>query len=744
MDLIAHRFAKAVELNPNAIAIDGADGTYTYADLATLAGRVAAYLSDLSQNLDQDQPRIAGVYAKHGPDAIVSILGIVLAGWTFTPVDTNSEYKAAARMLASAGALVVFTDATNMDRVSELARDIHMVLSLPEIYQGMSNENVRLAPVQTNAPAYILHTSGSSGEPKAIAHSRASLIRSVECYCSDSNLEAGDRVSLAMPLGFTPSVFSVFGTLLSGATLCPLDITHGGMSEITGWAYARKLTLLYTTPTVFRRWASGLPDVGKADASSGLPLRMIQLAGEPLLASDVALFKRKFPPTVHLYNGMGTTETSCAARFVIDHSMSFSDGPVPVGYPYDDIELVLRNQAGRMLGAGEIGELSIGGDCLKLLNTGAEFETGDLAMCDEGGRFTHLGRGSDRVIINGVSVDLPEIESLLMKMDQVNEAAVIAVGTQSELKLAAFVSFADNADADTQTVQHFLSEQLPQQMVPAYCVGINNLPILPVGKVDRLALHDLVPDTPSHTHISARDPDTIDDVVMKAFCGVLGLASLPQNADFFELGGTAHAALELVMRIESDLGIGLSVSRFSHAPTPVNLAHELRCQLRHGEQANGLSDMDQVWQLDHSPAPERTKIDVAQIPEPQRTLLDHQNSMTATLARWAKCDVSLRVLAQRQAGRYFMRKIELVSATGYGLAVAAIRIDLKAFASDVRLEIISGDTPFGTTMSKHGIELKHEPEGFFRSDAKFGRTNRIKDQNGHFLADVTEVLRETE
>ena len=746
MDVIAERFATAVARDPDAIAVDSSDARYTYAELAGHVQQVAARLHKLTEQLDDDTPRIAGIFARHGADAIIGSLGAVLAGWAYTPLDPRASSEELTEMFFAANVSALIVDGPNTEQAyRDFGSDCHMLI-LPEMLEDMAGVNALPVSLSEDRPAYLLHTSGSSGRPKTVVHSRASLIRSVDCYCADSDLKAGDQVTLVTPLGFTPSVFCLFGALLSGATLCPFDIGEG-TDGIAEWMLARDLALLYTTPTVFRRLAYGLPDVDGGDSAQPASLRMIQLAGEPLLASDAALFRRKFTAQVRLYNGMGTTETSCAARFVIDHEMRFPDGPVPVGVPYDDVELVLRSSKGRMLGAGEIGNLSIRGDYFDAPNEEGmqsktkEFDTGDLAMCDEGGRFVHLGRREDRVTIDGVSVDLPEIESLLMRMQDVREAAVIVGGGENAPQVAAFVCVVPDADTDANAIQDRLALALPRQMRPTQCRLIETLPMLTAGKVDRLALRARMIERSDDAEFPEPVPDAVDEAVMTAFCEVLGQVSLAGNSDFFALGGDTLGALDLVMRIERSLGIGLSVSRFAHAPTPINLAHELRRQIKYNEQARTVSDMDAVWQLDHGSRIERMGIDAADIPEPVRGLLDHQSSMTAMLAKWAGSEVALRVLAQRQAGRYFMRKIELVSASGEVLAIAAIRVDLQAFGSEVRLEIISGEVPFGTIMNEHGIQLTHRPKGFFATGTEYGRTNRIEDERGQLLADVIELLR---
>jgi hypothetical protein len=553
-----------------------------------------------------------------------------------------------------------------------------------------------------------------------------------------------------MPLSFTPSVFSLFSALLAGATVCLYDIGETRSYGFGDWVRLNELALLYTTPTLFRRWAKRLPDHGGSGETDWPRLRMIQLAGEPLLASDVALFQKKFPRPVRLYNGMGTTETSCAARFLIDQSMQFLDGSVPIGYPYADIDLIVRNEDGRMVGAGEIGQLYIKGkwtsDADGLSGEG-EFATGDLAMQQEGGRLVHFGRRTDRVFVDGVRVDLLEVESLLMRRAEVLEAVVIAHDDRKikTTELVAFLSPCGDAEIDVADLVDWLGEQLPSPMMPAKWVITETLPTLPAGKVDRMALRAQAPALSSRGKPNPHEPDEIDRFASELFRTLLDKPELGSTAEFFASGGDLKSALALTVAVERAYGIALSVSRINQIPTPINLAHELRRQLAsQPDQQVRSDDLGALWELDHSPALQIEKIDAAELPEAVQSLLNHQNSMTATLSDWSGAPVSLHVRAQRQAGRYFMRKIELVCARERTLAVAGIRVDLAAFDPDVRLEIMAGQTPFGMVLKTYGIATKHRLQSLFRTHQAdgpgFGRINRIEDDTGTLLADVIEVL----
>ena len=744
MDLIADQFRDAASRNPQALAIIDGPNRITYGQLASRVEDVARSLVALAAIRDPQAPRLIAIMMSHSAEAVTVILGAVLAGWAYTPLDVDAEPDTLVQMLTRCGSTIVVTDHAHMVKAQEISGRQHMVLDTESLLQRRPLPASATGPAEmtSDALAYILYTSGSRGPAKPVYHTRASLLRSVACYRADSNLEAMDRVSLMMPLWFTPSVFCLFGSLLSGATLCVFDKRHGFGSAISNWVKSQKLTLLYMTPTIFRRWANTLPDFNTNTASTA-SFRMIQLAGEPLLASDVALFQRKFADGVKLYNGMGTAETSCAARFFIDHEMTFPDGSVPIGYPYDDVALIVRNADGRIVGAGEVGNLFIRPNLI----ADDEFDTGDLAMREEGGRLVHFGRSGDHVIIDGVVVDLFEIESLLMHRSDVREAAIFVESADGAPSLTAAITFVRDVKTVPEDLQVALAVDLPEQMIPTSWIVSESLPILGTGKLDRTALKALARYTPQPKPTSPGRSDTLDADLLDLFRRILGKPDLAANHNFFNAGGNLAMALELTMEIERKFGTGLSVSRLGRAPTAINLAHALRRQSMAGHVEPSIHGLlGTVWQLDHSRALQIRPLKLSALPATTRSLLDHDQSMTATLQVWSASPVSLNVLAQRQAGRFFMRKIELAGG-GRTLAIAGIRIDLAVFAPSVRLEILAGDTPFGMIVERNRIQTQHRLQQVFETlsgeQTSFGRTNRIEDTTGAVLADVVEVLSST-
>ncbi len=747
MDTIAQRFAAVAELYPEIVAIEGVSSQLTYRELAALTYRMADRLEDMETHMGDGVPRLVAVLADRSVESVAAMFGLVLAGWAYLPLDPQAGMSALVAMIAQSGAVALLTDAPNRIVAQKLATEKVCLLELGDVFGSPPSETLRAAPahIRGDVLAYVLFTPGTGGAPKPVSHTRTSLIRSVACYCEDSDLQPGDRVSLATPLGFTPTLFCLFGTLLTGSTLCPLDYGPDEYTNLGDWISARKLSLVYTTATAFRRWASRLPDHNAGTADKFGHLRMVQLAGEPLLASDVALFQQKFSVTVGLYNGMGTTQTSCAARFMIDHDMTFLDGSVPIGYPYDDVDLLIRNKDGRLLGAGEIGDLYIKPRWSGWDDALAEFNTGDVAMLEEGGRIVHFGRLDGRIHIDGVNVDPLEVESLLMRRKEVGEAAVIFEDRGQGGELAAFIAGIAGAQIELEDLRVWLMGLLPKQMIPVRWTLLESLPLVGAAKLDRKALRSQSHGSALSAKIEPRKADELDDRILEAMRTVLGRRDLAATADFFMSGGDALLALELTMVIEREFGVGLSVSRFMQAPTAINLAHELRRRAGRGDgPVHSVNDLAAVWQLDHSAPLDLQMLEPADIPSSWHELLVHDNSMTATLAAWRGGTVSLNVMAQQQLGRYFMRKVELVCPAGEILAVAGIRVDLAAFVAAARLEIIAGDTPFGTILQKHKIDTANRLQGLFVTHdpmtKRYGRLNRIEDKAGSVLADVIEVL----
>lgn len=532
---------------------------------------------------DPDDPHPVVLLFDHEPKLFVSMLSVVLAGRMYAPFDPTFPKEQLARQAKDANPLAVLTTAKYSALAASISTSTTPVITLEEL-QNRAPMPYEALPSGDRLLGYLIYTSGTTGEPKGIFHSQKSLLRSVRHYWADLQVTARDRIGLVLPATYTPSVFSTFAALLRGAGLFPFDLRNRTLDELPRWLSEEQITLLYSSPTIFRRMMErGTP---AAHLSS---LRGIQVAGEPLYASDVKMYRERCPPSLMLYNGMGTTETSCLTRYFVptaSEGLDLDAVTIPIGRPYDDVDAEIIDEEGRVVkGRGE-GELVVTSQfwaegywgrpelsaekftrplgSSRGLRT---YRTGDLVRRLKSGDLVHLGRRDRQVKLRGQRLELEGLEATLLEAEGVKEAVALLISSENQRDfLAAFVA----PKLDTGTVRAHLSKNLPPHMMPTRLVSLESLPMSSSGKVDRRKLEGYA--FSLDPQVRKEPSSALEETVLDLFREVLNNPGVELDSDFFESGGDSFIGVELAIAIEARLGAPINLSALIEAPTPRGIA----------------------------------------------------------------------------------------------------------------------------------------------------------------------------
>ena len=334
-----------------------------------------------------------------------------------------------------------------------------------------------LPEVPPDRLAYILYTSGSTGQPKGVMQNHRNVLHYIRVYTNNLHLNADDRLSLLSSYCFDASVMDIYGALLNGATLCPVDIKEEGLAGLPEQLIAEGITVYHSTPTVYRYF---LNELGGQSHSAFPDLRLVVLGGEKVNRADVELYKQHFSKRCLFVNGLGPTEATVTLQNFIDKQTEIVGDSVPVGFPVEDTEVLLLNKAGKPAEvSGEIairsahvalgywrneeataaafvsticgpgspdGQPGWGGDSGWVAprdsnaNGHRIYRTGDMGRRLPDGSIKFEGRKDFQIKIRGFRVELGEIESALASSPQVREAAVVALDNGSgDTKLVAYV-----------------------------------------------------------------------------------------------------------------------------------------------------------------------------------------------------------------------------------------------------------------------------------------------------------------
>jgi len=504
--------------HPDAVAIVEARATTTYRELGAVARRVAARLLGVMTPSD----RFVGITAAVTAESIAAIIGVLQAGKAYVPLDVHSPPARLAAIIRDAELRVLFLDPVAYPEWRELARLANVVIVLggddggpdtvswPAILAQPEPPPPRPAhPILSDDLAYILYTSGSTGEPKGVMLTHRNARTFVDWMAKEFQIVAADRVAARAPLNFDLSVFDVFNTLAAGATLLVHDqrkLAQLGMSserrhaEYVAMLRANRASVLYTTPSTF----VALLERGGLDAS--VPLRVIMYAGEPF---PPALLRRLMLalPRTRVANIYGPTETNIVTCHWVAEPPA-DETPIPIGREVDDTEILVVGDDGRLCAAGEPGELWVRGGTVcvgyfgkpeltreRLVDSSFHrypaklWRTGDQGRRLADGTLLYHGRIDSMVKLRGYRVELGDVEAALAAHPGVAQSVVLpqlhpAHGTE----LHALVVLREAARVAPAELLAFLAARLPSYMLPRAIELATELPTTSTGKVDRQAL----------------------------------------------------------------------------------------------------------------------------------------------------------------------------------------------------------------------------------------------------------------
>ncbi|HEY0573081.1 MAG TPA: non-ribosomal peptide synthetase [Pseudonocardia sp.] len=518
-----------------------------------------------------------GVSLPKGPDQVVAVLGVLAASATYVPVGIQQPRARAERIASVAGFRVTIAERGGGPETLTLA-DALTASPLPGPVPG--------SPEQL---AYLLFTSGSTGEPKGVEVPHRAAMATLDDLCQRFALGKWDRTLAVSALDFDLSVFDIFGALDSGAAV--VMVGEQERQDAHRWAELIRLhrvTVLNCVPPLLDALLRAV-GIG-ADLAS---LRVALVGGDRVgvdLPGRLAAMARGCR-----FIGLGgTTETAIHSTVCeVDPDAVPADWRlVPYGGPLRGVALRVVDHLGGDRPDWVAGELWIGGDAVARGYRGdpertAErfverdgrrwYRTGDLARYRPDGTVEFLGRRDDQVKIRGFRVELGEVEAAL-RADPRVRAAVAVLTTGAAPGLAAAV--ATTGAVDPASLRASAAELVPAHMVPDRVVVLDALPLTANGKLDRDAVRELVERAGRPVTEQQPPRDGLEQAIALVWADSLRLAepgALGVTDDFFAAGGDSLRATTLISNLREALDTSaVSVRALFAAPTVAGLAERLR------------------------------------------------------------------------------------------------------------------------------------------------------------------------
>jgi amino acid adenylation domain-containing protein len=586
-------FVQQAQRAPDTVAILQNGRTLTYRDLDRRSNQFAHYLRSLGVRMEMP----VGVYLERSFEWVIAVVGIMKSGGCYVPLDLMYPKERLKYMIRQSQVLVVLTQASLRTQLAEVSSVEVIELDTNESAISRQSNSPLEQSAMPQSLAYILFTSGSTGRPKGVMVQHQGFVNYLTQMRAVFSLENGDAVLQVTSPSFDPSLRELFATLSSGAQL----VLPGSNEANDPMAYLRLIRegsvsrIIGITPTMLKMIVAyaGDQDHSRSRLSAIFPSGE---ALEPGLCADVC---KTFGPQVRITNIYGPTETTLTCcTFALAQSQS-NAGAVPIGRPIANVEAWVLDRYGELLPAGVPGELCIGGIGLSRgyaqqpdltadrfvpspFNDGTRlYKTGDRVRWLANGLLEFLGRVDHQVKLRGYRIEPGEVESVLGEHPSVREAAVVVrQDVVGETRLVGYVVWREPATGDLRVVRNYLKHRLPEYMIPAALVVLEELPLTPSKKVDRKALPapaaEIYSELDGSTASMYSPPRTpMEEMLAGIWKEVLHSGQIGINDDFFVLGGHSLLAMRVIAQVRNVLKIEIPLRAIFVKPRMAELAQHI-------------------------------------------------------------------------------------------------------------------------------------------------------------------------
>ena len=538
--------------------------------------------------------------------AVCAALGVLMAGKAYVALEEHFPVQRLEQILADAGALAIVADEPNLARARQLAGD-HLVVieigrlpaaAVPTPAAPPPSVPLPAVPLSLDAPAILNYTSGSTGQPKGVLQTHRSALAQAVRFASYYHVCSADRLAFFDALAWAGPFWDVFGPLCLGASIAPFDLRRHGMPALVRWLHEVEATLIAGLQVV-RQIAYTNPDQRFPS------VRLVHIGGDAIFRADVAACRRVFPNAL-IAVGLGTSEAGRLTDFLIDGGTALGDEVMPLGLPAPGLRLLLLSDDGAEVAHGDVGEIAVQSRhlaagywrrpdltaerfrCLDASGNEPAYFTGDLGRLRDDGLLQHMGRKDHALKIRGYQVYPSEIEAILRGVTGVREACVTAhILPEGAQRLVAYLVVERRSFPGVAALRSQLAG-LPNHMKPQNYVFVDSMPRTPTGKIDRSLLP--LPQQ-SRLNVSAEyvAPRTIiEEALASIWEEILSIEGIGVQDIFLELGGESLQAVRIITRVQTSLGVSVSVREFFEAQTIAQMAELIQgVRVSDGDEAGG-------------------------------------------------------------------------------------------------------------------------------------------------------------
>ncbi|MCZ6674264.1 MAG: amino acid adenylation domain-containing protein, partial [Verrucomicrobia bacterium] len=572
-DVCVHQMFEAIAAeSPDSIAVCFGEESLSYGKLNTRANQLA-------RNLQQSGvgPNIpVGLFVERSLEALVALLAVSKAGGVCLPIDPVYPRDRITRIIEDARPAVILTQESLQTRLPDSCGSV-LHLENEIIFGG---EDSNLSPRNSAEDlAYILYTSGSTGQPKGVQVPHRTLSNLIHWHTSESQCGAGDRTLQFASFNFDASFQEIYSTWASGGTLvvAPEEVRQD-INALGSFINAKNLSRLFlpfvALDTLANTWS--------LLEGPSLTLKEVITAGEQLKITPAIREMFSALKDAVLLNHYGPTETHVVTSYSLSGDAEKWPSLPSIGRPIANARIYILDRKQQPVPIGIPGEICVGGapvarGYLNDPDLTAErfipspwvkgdilYRTGDVGRYRNDGSIEFIGRNDQQVKIRGYRVELGEVEVCLSLHPQVRECAVnVLDGDSGHKSLVGYIVVKDsNSSPGIPEIRDFLKERLPEYMVPASYVFLKNLPLSPNRKVDRKLLPQPKLDRTQLEQAFEEPRNSIEVALTKIWSEVLEIDKIGVHDGFFELGGHSLIASQVLARIRKDLKVDVPMRTF--------------------------------------------------------------------------------------------------------------------------------------------------------------------------------------
>ncbi|WP_370937903.1 amino acid adenylation domain-containing protein [Amycolatopsis sp. cg13] len=561
------QFCQVAEEHADRLAVSSPGKDLTYAELRQRVEALRGYLAEAGVRAGDR----VGVALEPSADFSATVLALLAIGAVYVPIDAMNPRGRIEAIIEDADLRCVVCDATTTGIAPgaecRLPVEAPVPASLPEPARG------------GNEVAYLMYTSGSTGKPKGVLITHDNILGFIRNVRTLFELSPADRVLGYASCGFDVSVFEMFGALLSGASLHVVpSVMRLSMAEVQQFLEEHRVTVTDLPPSVMK-----LLDPGPLN-----DLRIVFVGGEAFSHELV----RAWGKGRRIFNGYGVTE--CTVTSVVEElEEPLPAAGLPIGGPMDNHVAYVLDEHNRPVPQGVIGQLALGGvgltpgywrrdednrekfvpDPVGPDPSARVYLTGDLVRHNGDGRLVYVGRRDRQVKINGVRIEVGEIESVLRAAEGLRNVYVRVRQDGDQKRIVAYCATGGARQASESSLRDYCRKRLVSTMQPSTFVLLDELPINGSGKIDERALPD------ADFTVEAAPAEELTELeramLTDAFGPILGRTDFPKTASFFDLGGTSLQAAQLVSKIKKLFSATISLAAFFNDSSVQSMALEV-------------------------------------------------------------------------------------------------------------------------------------------------------------------------